>query len=107
MPSQVISSVENNFTKGLVTEFTGMNFPENAATDCDNLIFTIVGDTTRREGFNFEENFITYTGSDAESALSSYVWNNAGGDGNSRLLVRQIGPIILFYKVSTSTVATP
>ncbi len=107
MPSQVISSVENNFTKGLVTEFTGMNFPENAATDCDNAVFTIVGDVTRREGFNFEDNFITYTGSDANSALSSYVWNNAGGDGNSKLLVRQVGPILLFYKISTSTVSTP
>jgi hypothetical protein len=46
MPAQVLSTVENNFTKGFVTEFTGLNFPENAATDTDNCLYDIVGHVT-------------------------------------------------------------
>ena len=29
MPQQPSASIENNFTGGLKTEFTGLNFPEN------------------------------------------------------------------------------
>lgn len=33
MPRSAAITVENNFTKGLITEFTAMNFPENAITE--------------------------------------------------------------------------
>lgn len=103
MPSQVLSAVENNFTKGLVTEFTGLNFPENAATDCDNSTFTLVGDVNRRLGIDFEEGyqplFVDRTG----LALSSFVWNNAGGDGTTKILVSQIGSTLYFYNAGTAT----
>ena len=52
MPIVPSASIENNFTAGLKTEFTGLNFPENAATDCDNVIFDMPGDVTRRLGIS-------------------------------------------------------
>ncbi len=107
MPSQVITSVENNFTKGLVTEFTGMNFPENAATDCDNVEFTIVGDVLRRLGLNTETNGTTTLLSTSGVAINSYKWDNAGGDGSTQIIVVQVGTTLHFYSVTAATTASP
>ena len=107
MPSQIMSSVENNFTKGLITEATGLNFPENAATSASNCVFTLIGDVVRREGINFQANGTTTTVDRTNSAMSSYVWNNPGGDGNSKLLVKQIGGTLYFYNIATATVTSP
>src|SRR5882757_7046007 len=107
MPSQVITSVENNFTKGLITEFTGLNFPENAATDTNNCEYTIVGDVLRRQGINTELNGSTNTVDRTNLAINSYKWNNVGGDGSTQIIVEQIGMTLYFYRSSTATIATP
>jgi len=107
VPSQVLSAVENNFTKGLVTEFTALNFPENAATDTDNCTYTIVGNVTRRLGIDKEVNGTTFSQTRVNSALSDYKWDLAGGDGLTQLVVRQIGNGIYFYKSSAATTANP
>jgi hypothetical protein len=107
MPSQVLSSVENNFTKGLVSEFTGLNFPENAATDTDNCVYTLVGDVTRREGFDYETNFALTSLDRTNNALSDYKWNNVSGDGLTQLVVQQVGTTVVFYKSSVATVSAP
>lgn len=105
MPISV--STENNFVGGLKTEFTGLNFPENAATDADNVIFSIVGNTTRRLGFDFEVNKTLTTIDRASNAINLYKWNNAGGDGSTQVVVKQVGGTLHFYKSSASTVADP
>jgi hypothetical protein len=107
MTNQPVVSVENNFTKGFVTEFTGLNFPENAATDTDNCTYGLVGDVTRRGGFNFELNHVLASISHTDKAMSSYKWNNAGGDGLTQLLVEQVGSTLYFYRSSSATVASP
>ena len=107
MPSQLITSVENNFTKGLITEFTGLNFPENAATDTSNCEYTLVGDVVRREGINTEVNGTTTAVTTPGNAIVDYVWNNPGGDGNSKLLAQQVGGTLYFYNIATSTTVSP
>src|SRR3954469_8792195 len=98
MPRQTKTSVENNFTGGLKTEFTGLNFPENACTDCDNTVFSLLGNITRRKGFDFETN-ASFTPLDRSvAALSTFIWENAGGDGSTKLFVVQVGLTIYFYK---------
>jgi hypothetical protein len=106
MPSQFLSSVENNFTRGLITESTGLNFPENAATDCDNCLFTLTGQTQRRLGIDLEENF-TAGPADRSGAITSYRWSNAGGDGSTVLVVVQTGTFLNFYNASASTASNP
>lgn len=107
MPQQQTTSVENNFTKGLVTEFTGLNFPENAATDADNVNFSIIGDTDRRLGVDFEPNS-TYRNLDRSgTGINSYKWNNVGGDGNLQIVVVQSGGSLFFYRSSSSTISSP
>src|ERR1700678_1506710 len=107
MPQQVLNSVENSFSKGLLTEFTGLNFPENAATASSNVIYTLIGDTVRREGFNYETNFTTQNIAMSNTAVSSYKWNNASGDGLTQFVVQQNGANLSFFNASTATVVTP
>src|SRR5258705_632118 len=98
VPQQVTNTVENNFTKGLITEATGLNFPENAATDCDNCEFTLVGDVNRRLGINKEVNGTVNAVSRSGKAISSYKWNNSSGDGLTQIVVEQLGDTLYFYK---------
>ena len=46
--------VENNFVNGLITEATGMNFPENACISASNVVFKETGEVTRRLGYDYE-----------------------------------------------------
>ncbi len=107
MPQQVLTSTENNFTKGLITEFTGLNFPENAATATDNTTYTLVGDVIRREGIDNEINGVNNVISNTGVAISSYKWNNSGGDAVTQIVVTQVGNTLNFYQSSAATVAAP
>jgi len=91
MPQQVTVAVENNFTKGLITEATALNFPENAATDADNCDFSIIGGVERRLGIDYEDNYVYRAASRSENAIATYVWSDAGGTGGTQLEVTQIG----------------
>lgn len=99
-------SFQNNFTAGLKTEFTGLNFPPNAATDTDNCIFTMQGDVVRRFGFDFELNH-SFLKPTSTGAVSSYRWLNAGGDGETQIYVLQVGSSLNFYKSSNATTSSP
>src|SRR5689334_16650770 len=109
MPQQVLTTVENNFTGGLKTEYTGLNFPENAATDTDNCVYSIIGEVRRRAGIDLEDNYDWHDNpvSDDSKAFSYYVWNNAGGDGSNKILVIQIGSELYFYRISAATETLP
>src|SRR5206468_12032206 len=91
----------------LKTEFTGLNFPENAATDTANCVFTLIGDVNRRGGFDYETNFQLNPINVTNVAKSSYRWLNAGGDGLTQILVQQIGNILYFFKSSSATTSSP
>jgi hypothetical protein len=105
MPTNV--SVENNFIGGLKTEFTGLNFPENACTSATNCVFSIIGDVLRREGIDFEANFHLSSINTANLAVNYYKWFNAGGDGSTQLIVLQVGSTLYFFRSSAATAGSP
>lgn len=107
MPRQPSVSVENHFVGGLKTEFTALNFPENACTDTDNCVFSVLGDVNRRPGINYENNFIPSNFVRTNKAMSSFIWTNAGGDGNTKIYVQQVGQFLFFYNITTTTTAIP
>lgn len=107
MPQQTASSVENNFSGGLKTEFTGLNFPENACTDIDNCVLSLIGDIARRPGFDHELNYALSTIDRTDSAISTYKWTNVGGDGSTAILVVQVGTTLYFFRYSSATDAAP
>lgn len=107
MSQQPAPYVQNNFIGGLKTEFTGLNFPENACTDTLNCTFDVIGDVTRRGGIDFEPNSSFLVTGRNQNAISGYKWNNVGGDGNTQLIVEQVGASLYFYKSSAATVSSP
>lgn len=100
MPRNQGFQVQNNFTAGLVSDNTLLNFPDNACTEVDNCVFDETGRVRRRFGFDFEPN---YSGNNVEPAgliTSNYTWTEINGDGTQNLLVVQIGTILYFYDLS-------
>lgn len=105
MPQQ--QTVQNSFKEGLKTEFTGLNFPENAATDTQNCVYSYIGDVSRRGGINYETNFALNSINQTGVAKSSFKWLNAGGDGQTQVLVQQIGNTLYFFQYTNATTTSP
>ena len=101
------ASLMNNFSGGLKTEFTGLNFPENAATDTQNVVFSIIGEALRREGIDLEVNAVQNSIFVQGKALNTYKWSNVGGDGLTQVLVVQIGNTLYFFTTSSATATSP
>lgn len=103
---QVATAVENNFKAGFVTEFTGLNFPEQACTETLNCSFEFDGSVRRRLGYDFENNYTTKAINRTNSVVVNYLWKNVSGDGNVTLNVSQIGNTVYFYKVIDGVIST-
>lgn len=93
--------IENNFLRGLITEATGLNFPENAATDSLNVIFDPIGRVTRRKGIDIEDSadVISYTNQDG--LIKEFIWRAVSGVGGVTFLVLQKGQEIYFYELTS------
>ena len=98
MTRGVNTSVENNFTRGLITEFTAMNYPENAVTETDNCVFSELGRVTRRLGLDWEVNHVQNAiTNEATDTFAEYTWFSVANEGTSDFLVQQIGSNIHFF----------
>jgi hypothetical protein len=95
-------SIDNNFKGALITEATGLNFPENACTETFNCIHDEKGRTRRRLGFDYELDYDTNTVNREGKVITGYTWNNVNGDGAVSLRVTQIGSTLYFYNITDS-----
>lgn len=100
MPRQAGVVVDNDLTKGLITEATGLNFPENACTDTINCVFDEISRVTRRKGFDYEVGFVNKTIDRDDSAVVQYLWKNVGGNGSISFVVIQVGLTLYFYEIT-------
>lgn len=107
MVNRPATSIENNFIGGLKTEYTALNFPENACTSASNSVFSIIGEVDRRGGFNFETNYQLNNINSFGTAVNTYKWNNVGGDGSTQIVVQQSGNVLFFYLASNATISNP
>lgn len=101
--------VENNFVQGLITEFSAMNFPENAVTDADNVVFSELGRVTRRNGFDYEDNGTIHALSNLSfnpGVFVEYKWDSVGSDGSTSFLVQQIGDLINFFEIKNESLSS-
>ena len=98
--------VENNFVKGLLTENTALNFPENACTEAVNCVFKD-GKVTRRGGIDLEENYTVLLNNSetlpSSDVFTEFMWTNVAGLGTVSLLVQQRGNRLHFFNVSGTT----
>jgi hypothetical protein len=95
--------VENNFTNGLVTEATGLSFPENAVTETDNCVFDPISIVSRRDGIDYESGHTTFATFSHNVAVVEYLWETVGGNGNLSVHVQQIGDYLYFFNVNSNT----
>lgn len=105
MARSVLTSVENNFVNGLISEATGLNFPENAVVDTDNCVYDQTGRVSRRLGIDIEEGYTIQVTADANYVYNEYLWENVGDEGQVTLHLQQIGPFLSFYRVSTDALS--
>lgn len=90
--------VENTFVNGLVTEATGLNFPEKAVTETYDCEFDIDGSVYRRTAFDLEDNYTTKTIDRTASVINTYLWQNVAGNGDVTVAVVQVGNTLHFYE---------
>lgn len=100
MNQKVASLVENSFINGLVTEATGMNFPDKAVTETYDCEFDLDGSVYRRTAFDLEEDFQLKAIDRNGSAIKTYVWQNVAGNGNTTVVVCQVGDTLHFYETN-------
>lgn len=97
-------AVENSFIKGLITEATGLNFPENACTETYDCVFDEKGKVLRRLGINYEDGFMftSLSTSNTGKVISYFVWENVAGRGDLTFVVIQFGATLYVYSTSSS-----
>lgn len=102
MPRSAGTVVENNFVKGLITEATGLNFPENGCVATDNCKFTLTGKVRRRLGIDLESSAIAEVYSYTDGVLVEYLWRAAALTGTFVFLVLQRGSNLSIYNLTAN-----
>ena len=103
MPRNVGTVLQNNLSRGLITEATGLNFPENAVTSEKNTVFEKVGRVRRRKGIDVESSGATLEYEDSDGVTKEYVWNSVALTGGFTFLVQQIGWNIHFFELTVNS----
>lgn len=98
-----------SFVKGLITEASPLNFPEQAAKEIENFELNKDGSLQRRRGFGFEDGWAyinTFlSASDIEEGLmSAYIWDDPAGQAGEKYLVVQTGATVRFFNLSAEIV---
>src|SRR5882672_1302157 len=102
MPRSHGIQVQNKFIKGLITEATALNFPEDACTETYNCVFDHRGRVTRRLGIDLEGGKVIASRDMAGRVVVTYLWKNVGGNGDLNYVITQIGSTLYLYKVLSS-----
>jgi|TARA_Y100000310_G_scaffold75259_1_gene71510 hypothetical protein len=98
----------NNFTRGLITEASPLTYPENAASEFQNLDINFGGRVRRRLGLDTENNGGYFANPNEEdidtgAAISSFEWKAVGGQGDRNFQVIQIGYLLYFFDLAQAT----
>lgn len=98
----------NSFVKGLISEASPLNFPEQAARDINNFELNKDGSLNRRLGFGFEDSYslrdtLLSKENIIAGMLSSYVWEDPAGQAGEKYLVVQQGDFLKFFDLSTDS----
>lgn len=108
MPRQKATVEVKSFVKGLITEASPLNFPDNASIDEDNFILNRDGTRNRRLGMDVEDDYAVITTTEStdtfgEIAYSAFSWKNVAGNPGLRFTVVQIGTTISFFNTTASS----
>lgn len=102
MPRTYTPVEQNTFVAGLITEASPLTFPQNASLDEENFVLSKKGSRARRLGMDFEDGFTIIDTdvsmpADKNLIVSSFKWQNVGGDASRTLIVVQVAQKLLFF----------
>lgn len=100
MTRNVGVSIENAFTRGLITEVTGVNSPENSVTISSNTIYDRIGRAKKRKGFEIEPGAV-YSNIGGPGVRLEYLWETVSDNVSVDFVVLQIGSMIHFFGLSS------
>lgn len=100
MPQSPVQRVSNTFNKGLLTEFSELNFPENASVDELNCDLLKAGNRTRRLGIQYEvDHALSGTAYNVESHNEVVgKWQRVGNDPEVEYIVVKAENYLIFYE---------
>ena len=102
MTKKSVKAEVKTFVKGLITEASPLNFPENASVDELNFELLRNGTRQRRLGMAYEPSYeqritsLTVDGT-ATANISTFVWRDVAGVDNKNFLVVQTENVLNFY----------
>ena len=92
-------TIENNFSKGLITEASGLNFPENSCSETFDCVFDKTGEVYRRPGLAYEADHVAEDiGSIANTAIAEFLWQGVSQNGEVTFIVVQTGSTLRFFR---------
>lgn len=94
-----------NFSNGLVTEVTKLNYPENSLLDVENMDIDIDGSVRRRLGLEPEVNAVSFS-AQPDTNTTTHIWKSPGGDDSLEFLVVQQGRNLYIRNPRAVSVAT-
>lgn len=97
MARNVGVSIENAFNRGLITEVTGVNSPENSVVDTLNIIYDRRGKAVKRNGFEYEPDYLANPIA-ADGVYTEYVWKTISSNIGQEFVVVQIGLLLYFFE---------
>jgi hypothetical protein len=101
-------SIENKFTKGLITEVTGVNSPENSVVQTNNIIYDRNGPAYRRQGIDYEVSHVIQNLASTTSnvgVVQSYLWETANNLASANFVVIQYADYLFFYATGGSSLS--
>lgn len=98
------------FVRGLITEATGITYPENSMIEGDNVDIDISGICKRRKGLDFEAGFSlsppTITEEEARvNAITFHEWKSVNGVGSTNLWLLQVGTKLYIGTMSEASIS--
>ena len=95
-------SIENNFSKGLITEVTGVNSPENSVVETQNIVYDRRGRAFPRQGFNYEDSHVQQA-VNVSGVRNEFIWDTFASEGTKTFVVVQLGYMIRFFEPSSTS----
>ena len=111
MVKKSVKAEINSFVKGLITEASPLNFPENASVVDENFEIKRDGSRRRRYGLDLEYGHtirnlgVTYNQYN-DFPFSSYVWKNAGGIKDRDFLMFQSGNTMFVFELKHTSISS-
>lgn len=88
---------QRKFIKGLITEASEIEFPDDACSETWNCVFDDKGVVSRRQGYEYENNHSILTENSTSGVKKEFIWKYAGSSGTNLLVVLQEGHLISFF----------